>query len=264
MKHFKNTIKDLSWKLFDSGKSPEEVLEILSEKDIKTNIRVIKVYYRLWKSRDYKEEPTIKDRAYELFDSGKSAREVFEILSEQGVKTKIRVIREYHRMWRKDRGYKKEPTIKERAYKLFDSGKSPEEVLKTLSEQGVKSSLRTISGYYSMWKYGCNTYSEYREYRKRLKRPKENEKNVFKTPYERRIYLTDPYFGEIYSGDIPSEWNPYLLMWKWLKNKDVEARDLLIENYLKEMDALERIMYIGKLRRGLEILKELGKEKSLF
>jgi len=83
--------------------------------------------------------------------------------------------------------------------------------------------------------------------------------NGFKNQYEREKFMNDPNFMEIYEFGNYSENNPYILWLRWLEKKDEKAREKVIESLPRNMDISEKIKYIGKLARGLEILKESGK-----
>lgn len=82
-------IKEKVFPLFEQGKSPEEVFEILSEEGVETSISTIRNYYTAWRrgfdsySRYWKyilneKRAAIIKRAFELFDDGKSPEEVFQ------------------------------------------------------------------------------------------------------------------------------------------------------------------------------------------
>jgi len=87
----------------------------------------------------------------------------------------------------------------------------------------------------------------------------ENLEKVFRNPEERKSYFRDSYFMEIYEFNNPCKHNPYLLLLKSLEENDEKAREILVEKCLTDKSFEEKIKYIGKLRRGLEILRKLGK-----
>ena len=104
-------IKEKVFPLFEQGKSPEEVFEILSEEGVETSISTIRNYYTAWRrgfdsySRYWKyilneKRAAIIKRAFELFDDGKSPEEVFRILSRKGIQTSKRTIENYYYMWK--------------------------------------------------------------------------------------------------------------------------------------------------------------------
>ena len=129
-------------------------------------------------------------------------------------------------------------TIKERAFRLFEQGKSRGEVLEILYREGIKASPRTVWNYYYMWKNNGNL--------------RESEK-----PPKR--FMDDPNFRKIYQFGICSENNPYVLWRRWLEKKDEKAREKVIESLPKDMSIFEKMRYIGKLAEGIEWLEKYGK-----
>ena len=192
---------------------------------------------------------TIKERAFRLFERGKSPSETFEILSQEGVKTSIKTIWNYYTAWREGHDsyskYRKERRkerrhgrIKRKAFELFDEGKSQEEVLEILYQEGIKASKKTIENYYYMWK---------------------NNGNLGESEKPPKRFMDDPNFREIYQFGICSENNPYVLWRRWLEDKDEEAREWVIRNIPKDMGIFKKMKYIGKLAEGIEWLKKHGK-----
>jgi len=168
-------------------------------------------------------------------------------------------------------------TIEEEARKLFEKGKKPEEVYEILSEKGIKASESTIETYNRLWRNGYESQSAYlddlakkngfkswSEYRKHLLM-----KNGFEKYSEYSKYSKDPHFREICDSngsDGINEDNPYILMSRIsemeyiLREEITETEEYKkLEEILEKMGQKERIKYIGKLRRGVEILKQLGK-----
>ena len=186
-------------------------------------------------------------------------------------------------------------TIEEEAIKLFEQGKKPEEVFDILSEKGIKASISTIKNYYRLWRNGYEGQSAYLddlakrkgfgswpEYRKHLLR-----KNGFKNYSEQSKYSKDPYFKEICdsngsdginngyiikdqdskeicdsNGSDGIKDNPYILESRILgmkaKSEDITETEEYekLKEILENMKPKERLKYIGKLRRGIKILKE--------
>ncbi len=174
-------------------------------------------------------------------------------------------------------------TAKEkRARELFEQRYKPKEVSEIPLGKGTKISDSTIKGYYTAWRKG---YENNSEYRKDLARIKESENRSehrdylsreegFKSYSEYRKYLRDPYFREIWDSDGLDEVgrdNHYVLMLRFSEMKDKlesEAKGVGeiegTEEYEKLEEILpkkgnERIKYIGKLKRGVEILNYQGK-----
>ncbi|MCD6274777.1 MAG: hypothetical protein J7J15_02000 [Candidatus Aenigmarchaeota archaeon] len=168
-------------------------------------------------------------------------------------------------------------TIEEEAIKLFEQGKKPKEVYEILSGKGIETSLSTIKEYYKVCTQGFKSRYEYLkdlarkkgfeswyEYQKELVK-----KRGFKDYSKYCEYLKDPYFKEIYysnGSDGINEDNPYILMSRILEMKDkLKERITETEEYekleeiLKNIEPTKRVNYIGKLRRGVEILIELRK-----
>ncbi len=186
-------------------------------------------------------------------------------------------------------------TIEEEAIKLFEQGKKPEEVHKILIEMGIKASISTIETYNRLWRNGYESQSAYLddlarkkgseswpEYRKHLLR-----KNGFEKYSEQSKYSKDPYFKEICDSNGSDEINngyiikdqdskeicdsngsdeindnPYILMSKILEMK-AKSEDITetneykkLKEILENMKPKERLKYIGKLRRGIKILKK--------
>ena len=187
-------------------------------------------------------------------------------------------------------------TIEEEARKLFEKGKKPEEVYEILSEKGIKASESTIETYNRLWRNGYEGQSAYlddlakrkgfesrSEYRKHLLRNKGFEKYS-----EQSKYSKDPYFKEICDSngsdeinngyiikdqdskeicdsngsDEINENNPYILVSKFLemkaKSEDITETEEYkkLEEILENMKPKERLKYIGKLKRGIKILKK--------
>ena len=168
-------------------------------------------------------------------------------------------------------------TIEEEAIKLFEQGKKPEEVLDILSEKGIKASESTIKTYNRLWRNG---YEGQSAYLKDLARKKGSEswyehqgklvrERGFKNYPEYYSYIIkDSNFREIYysnGSDGINENNPYILMLKFLEMK-AASKDITetneykkLKEILKNMKPKERLTYIEKLERGVEILIKLGK-----
>jgi len=187
-------------------------------------------------------------------------------------------------------------TIEEEAIKLFEQGKKPEEVYEILSEKGIKASESTIETYNRLWRNGYEGQSAYlddlakrkgfesrSEYRKHLLRNKGFEKYS-----EQSKYSKDPYFKEICDSngsdeinngyiikdqdskeicdsngsDEINENNPYILVSKFLemkaKSEDITETEEYkkLKEILENMKPKERLKYIGKLKRGIKILKK--------
>ncbi len=115
--------------------------------------------------------------------------------------------------------------IEEKVRELFEQGNKSKEVFEILSDEGIKTTLNTIKHYYTSWNKGFGSWYEYQK------------------------YLRDLDFKEIWDSDgldKISKDNPYFLMIS-------EEEEILPEK------GRERIEYIGKLRKGLKILRQLGK-----
>ena len=163
-------------------------------------------------------------------------------------------------------------TIEEEAIKLFEQGKKPEEVFDILSEKGIKASISTIKNYYRLWRNGYEGQSAYlddlakrngfesrSEYRKHLLM-----KNGFEKYSEQSRYSKDTYFKEICdsNGSDGINDNPYILESRILgmkaKSEDITETEEYkkLKEILENMEPKKRLKYIGKLKRGLEILKK--------
>ncbi len=160
-------------------------------------------------------------------------------------------------------------TAKEkRARELFEQRYKPKEVYKILSDKGTKISASRIKGYYTAWGQGYESNSEYRKdlekgrvFKNRSKRRDYlSREEVFKSYSEYKKYSRDPYFREIWDSDGIDEVredNPYVLM---LRFSEIEGESEETKIYEKLEEILpekggERIKYISKLKRGVEILK---------
>ena len=83
------------------------------------------------------------------------------------------------------------------------------------------------------------------------------------------MYSKDPHFREICDSngsDGINEDNPYILMSRIsemeyiLREEITETEEYKkLEEILKNIEPTKRLKYIGKLKRGVEILKQLGK-----
>ncbi len=173
-------------------------------------------------------------------------------------------------------------TKEERARGLFEQGNKSKEVSEILSDRGIKTTLNTIRHYYTRWNEGFRSHREYQEdwaknkgFRSYSEYQEDWAKNKgFGSYSEYRKYLKDPDFKEIYNSDGIDEVredNPYFLMLRLSERKyelEMEAKEVeeikRTEKYKKLEEILpeeggERIEYIGKLRKGLKILRQLGK-----
>jgi len=209
---------------------------------------------------------TIEEEAIKLFEQGKKPEEVYEILSEKGIKASESTIETYNRLWRN--GYKGQSAYLDDLAKRKGFGSWPEYRKHLLRKNGFKN-------YSEQSKYSKDPY--FKEICDSNGSDGINNGYIIKDQDSKEIcdsngsdginngyIIKDQDSKEICdsNGSDGIKDNPYILESRILgmkaKSEDITETEEYekLKEILENMKPKERLKYIGKLRRGIKILKE--------